>query len=279
MSARARLSGGGVVVALLLLGLLATIASPGSCMAAGGGTGGRRGRRGRGCPFPGPGGGGGAPRPAHIGASDAAPADIPPGYLARYVTAAGTCPALSCRSWRPSARSSPTTAAPRPPACATASTAPARCAGPMQFNPTNGPPSTWDTWGPASAPTSTTRPTPCRPPPASSAATAWPAWRRWAATLPAGPRLGRPPHRPAALQQRLLVRARGRDPGRPLHLAAPAQAPSRDLLQSALLVASPSITTTASHGCDPRTDLASAAFDLRVQSLLAVLAERHTIRS
>ena len=44
------------------------------------------------------------------------------------------------------------------------------------------------------------------------------------------------------------------------------------------LVTSPRIATTASHGCDPAADLASGRLDLRVQSLLAVLAERHTIR-
>jgi hypothetical protein len=44
------------------------------------------------------------------------------------------------------------------------------------------------------------------------------------------------------------------------------------------LVANPRITTTSSHGCDPKTDLASGNLDLRVQSLLAVIAERHTIR-
>ena len=59
--------------------------------------------------------------------------------------------------------------------------------------------------------------------------------------------------------------------------AAPAQAPARDPFVRAL-VASPRITTTTSHGCDPRADLASGRLDLRVQSLLAVLAERHTIR-
>jgi hypothetical protein len=44
------------------------------------------------------------------------------------------------------------------------------------------------------------------------------------------------------------------------------------------LVANPRITTTTSHGCDPAADLASGRLDLRVQSLLAVLADRHAIR-
>jgi len=44
------------------------------------------------------------------------------------------------------------------------------------------------------------------------------------------------------------------------------------------LVRNRRITTTSSHGCDPKTDLASGKLDLRVQSLLAVIAERHAIR-
>jgi hypothetical protein len=59
--------------------------------------------------------------------------------------------------------------------------------------------------------------------------------------------------------------------------AAPALVPARDPFIRAL-VASPRITTTISHGCDPAPDLASGRLDLRVQSLLAVLAERHSIR-
>jgi len=58
---------------------------------------------------------------------------------------------------------------------------------------------------------------------------------------------------------------------------APAPAPARDPFVRAL-VANPRITTTTSHGCDPASDLASGNLDLRVQSLLAVLAVRHAIR-
>jgi hypothetical protein len=36
--------------------------------------------------------------------------------------------------------------------------------------------------------------------------------------------------------------------------------------------------TTTTHGCDPAADLASGRLDLRVQALLAALAERHRIR-
>jgi hypothetical protein len=267
------------VVALLLLGLLAGVASPG---------------------FPVPGaaavgravaeaaGGGAGPAPArpaaeagrgpHIGASDAALADIPPAYLARYVTAARTCPTLTWqvlaaigkiesdhgRSPAPGVRSGINRAG-----C---------CAGPMQFNLTNGPPSTWDTWGtgvrahvydpvhavPAAArklcgdglarPEAVGR-DPC--PQVLGSAALHTALRRY---------------NNACWYVHEVVTLAGR-----YTRAAPAQVPARDPFVRAL-VASPRITTTASHGCDPATDLASGKLDLRVQSLLAVLAERHTIR-
>jgi hypothetical protein len=54
-------------------------------------------------------------------------------------------------------------------------------------------------------------------------------------------------------------------------------APSKDPFVRAL-VRNKRITTTSSRGCDPKTDLASGKLDLRVQSLLAVIADRHTIR-
>jgi hypothetical protein len=273
VSPRARAGGGGAVVALLLLGLLAGSASPGFPAKVQGAVGRAvAGALGGGRPAPAAAGG------PSIGASDAALADIPPAYLARYVTAARTCPALSWqvlaaigkiesdhgRSPAPGVRSGINRAG-----C---------CAGPMQFNLTNGPPSTWDTWG-------------------------------------TGIRLDvyDPVHAVPAAARKLcgdgLARpeAVGRDPcpqvlgGAALHTAlkrynnacwyvhevvtlagryaraAPPQAPARDPFVRAL-VANPRITTTSSHGCDPRTDLASGKLDLRVQSLLAVLAERHTIR-
>jgi hypothetical protein len=277
VSPRARAGGGGAVVALLLLGLLAGSASPGFPTKVQGAVGRAiAGALGGGRPAPAP-----AAAPARgpsIGASDAALADIPPAYLARYVTAARTCPALTWqvlaaigkietdhgRSPAPGVRSGINRAG-----C---------CAGPMQFNLTNGPPSTWDTWG-------------------------------------TGIRLDvyDPVHAVPAAARKLcgdgLARpeAVGRDPcpqvlgGAALHTAlkrynnacwyvhevvtlagrytraAPPQAPARDPFVRAL-VANPRITTTTSHGCDPAADLASGRLDLRVQSLLAVLAERHAIR-
>ena len=97
-------------------------------------------------PDPGPGGGGGARGP-HIGASDAALADIPPGYLARYVTAAGTCPALSWQVLAAIGKVESDHGRSSAPGVRDGINRAGCCAGPMQFNLTNGPPSTWDTWG------------------------------------------------------------------------------------------------------------------------------------
>ena len=44
------------------------------------------------------------------------------------------------------------------------------------------------------------------------------------------------------------------------------------------LAHNPRITTTSGRGCDPAPDLASGRLDLRVQSILTVLADRWTIR-
>ena len=277
MSARARVGGGGVVVALLLLGLLAAMASPGFPVAVGGAVGravaGALGGR------PAPAAAAGEPaRGPSVGASDAALADIPPDYLARYVTAAGTCPALTWqvlaaigkiesdhgRSSAPGVRSGVNRAG-----C---------CAGPMQFNLTNGPPSTWDNWGtgvvaqvydPAHAVPAAARklcgdglarPQAIRTDPCPSVVGS-------AALHTAIKRYNN-----ACWYVHEVVTLAGRYTS-----TAPALAPSKDPFVRAL-VASPRITTTTSHGCDPRADLASGRLDLRVQSLLAVIADRYSIR-
>jgi hypothetical protein len=57
----------------------------------------------------------------------------------------------------------------------------------------------------------------------------------------------------------------------------PASVAPRDPFVRAL-THNPRITTTTARGCDPAPDLASGQLDLRVQALLAALAERHRIR-
>ena len=278
MSARARVGGGGVVVALLLLGLLAAMASPGFPVPVGGAVGRAvAGALGGGRPAPAAAAGEPARGPS-VGASDAALADIPPDYLARYVTAAGTCPALTWQVLAAIGKVESDHGRSSAPGVRQGINRAGCCAGPMQFNLTNGPPSTWDSWGtgvradvydPAYAVPAAARKL-CgggRGRPHAGAPAPGPPRPRTAAQPT--------PHRRynnACWYAHEVVTLAGR-----YTRAAPAQAPARDPFVRAL-VASPRITTTTSHGCDPAADLASGRVDLRVQSLLAVLAERHTIR-
>jgi hypothetical protein len=212
------------------------------------------------------------------GASSFALADIPRRYLGFYTDAAATCRGLTWqvlaaigkiesdhgRSSAPGVRSGINRAG-----C---------CAGPMQFNIRNGHPSTWDTWGtgvvaqvydPAHAVPAAARKLcadglaqpdrvtqdPC--PQVLGGAALHAAIKRY---------------NNACWYVHEVVTLAGR-----YTASSPPLAPSRDPFVRAL-VADKRITTTTSHGCDPRTDLASGRLDLRVQSLLAVLAERHRIR-
>jgi hypothetical protein len=276
VSARARFGGGGAVVALLLLGLLAGVASPGfpvgvpeavGRVVAGAVAGERAtapaGEAGRG-PF--------------IGASDAALADIPPAYLARYVTAAATCPALTWQLLAGIGKIESDHGRSSAPGVQTGINRAGCCAGPMQFNLTNGPPSTWDTWG-----------TGVRAQVYDPAYAVPAAARKLCADGLARPEaVGRDPC-PQVLGSAALHVALRRYNNACWYVhevvtmagrytrAAPVQVPAADPFVRAL-VANPQITTTISHGCDPARDLASGDLDLRVQSLLAVLAERHAIR-
>jgi hypothetical protein len=152
------------------------------------------------------------------------------------------------------------------------------CAGPMQFNIRNGSPSTWDTWGtgvvaqvydPAHAVPAAARklcgdglarPERIRTDPCPSVVGS-------AALHTAVKR-----YTNACWYVHEVVTLAGRYTS-----TAPALAPSKDPFVRAL-VHNKRITTTTSHGCDPKADLASGKVDLRVQSLLAVIADRYRIR-
>jgi hypothetical protein len=281
VSRQARL-GAGALVALLLLGMLAGMASPGFPVGAVSAAVGRA--------VTGVLGGGRAPAPApatvpagpHIGASDAALADIPAQYLGLYVTGARTCPALSWqllagigkvesdhgRSPAPGVRSGLNRAG-----C---------CAGPMQFNLTNGPPSTWQTYGDGH-PHHVYQPTFAIPAAARKLCNDGLAAPHAVARDPCPHVLGSPAvhqalkrynnacwyvHEVITLATRYTTTSGGGGGG----LAASADPFVRALARN------PRITTTTRRGCNPRPDLASGRLDLRVQSLLSVLAERHRIR-
>jgi hypothetical protein len=189
---RVRVGGGGVVVALLLLGLLAGVASPGFPV---------RGAAAAGRAVAGALGGGAGPAPAaaageagqgpHIGASDAALADIPPGYLGRYVTAAGTCPALTWQVLAAIGKIESDHGRSSAPGVRDGINRAGCCAGPMQFNLTTARQHLGHL-GDRGAGFGPTRPTRSRRPPASCAATVWPA-PTGSARTPAPTSSGRPP--------------------------------------------------------------------------------------
>jgi hypothetical protein len=281
VSNRARFGGAGALLALLLLGQLAGAASPGFTVAALPGAVGRAvaGALGGGPSGPGtPGAGGSLAGGPDIGASDAALGDIPPRYLAQYVTAAGTCPALTWQVLAGIGKVESDHGRAAAPGVQGGVNRAGCCAGPMQFNLRNGPPSTWDTWGQGGNPYDPAHAIPAAARKLCSDGLARP---QAVARDPCPQVLG-----PAALHAALrrynnacwyvhevVTLAQRYTAAGP----TPHPPPSSDPFVAAL-ARNPRITTTASHGCNPTPDLASGHLDLRVQSLLAVIAERHTIR-
>ena len=272
MTREVRAGAAGVMIALLALAVLSSRASPGFPLAEVPKAVGKAVVRALG-------GGGGQPagRQAggHQGASSFAVADIPQRYRTLYVSAAGACPALTWQVLAAIGKVETDHGRSSAPGVHSGVNAFGCCAGPMQFNLRNGPPSTWDTWGrgnvydPADAIPAAARKLcgdglarpdqvhgdPC------------PTVRGSAALHVALKRYNNAcwyVHEIVTLAQRYTR-------------AAPPLAPSSDPFVLAL-VHDPRIGTTTSHGCNPAADLASGKLDLRVQSLLAVLAERHTIR-
>jgi hypothetical protein len=212
------------------------------------------------------------------GASGLAVSDIPRRYLAIYTDAAAVCKGLTWQVLAAIGKIESDHGRSSAPGVRSGVNRFGCCAGPMQFNIRNGPPSTWDGWGTGVAAD------------VYNPAHAIPA----AARKLCGDGLARPERvrqdpcpnvlGSAALHSALrrynnacwyvheVVTLAGR-----YTASSPPLAPSKDPFVRAL-VRNRRITTTSSHGCDPKTDLASGKLDLRVQSLLAVIAERHAIR-
>jgi hypothetical protein len=270
-----RAKGGAVLVALVMLAVMSSRASPGFPLAEVPEAVGKTIAKALGAKP-------GAPaRPkgtGQRGASSFALADIPRRYLGFYADAATACRGLTWQVLAAIGKIESDHGRSSAPGVRSGVNRFGCCAGPMQFNIRNGRPSTWDTWGTGVVAQ------------VYDPAHAVPA----AARKLCGDGLSQPqrirqdpcPHvvGSAALHVALkrynnacwyvheVVTLAGRYTS-----TAPPLAPSRDPFVRAL-ARNKRITTTTSHGCDPRTDLVSGKLDLRVQSLLAVIAERHTIR-
>jgi hypothetical protein len=266
---------GAVVVALLALALLSSRASPGFPLAEVPKAVGRAVARALGAEPERP---ARERRPARHGASSFALSDIPRQYLGFYTQAARTCPGLSWQVLAAIGKIESDHGRSSAPGVRSGVNRFGCCAGPMQFNLTNGPPSTWDTWG-----------TGIRAQVYDPAHAVPAAARKLCGDGLAHPQRIRGDPCPQVLGSAALHTALRRYNNACWYVhevitlagrytaSGPTLAPARDPFVRAL-VAHPNLTTTASRGCDPATDLASGRLDLRVQSLLAVLADRHRIR-
>jgi hypothetical protein len=270
-----RTKAGAVLVALLTLAVLSSGASPGFPLAEVPRAVGKSIAKALGAKPERPSGSG---EPDRRGASPFALADIPKRYLGFYSEAAATCRGLTWQVLAAIGKIESDHGRSSAPGVKSGVNRFGCCAGPMQFNIRNGRPSTWDTWGtgvvaqvydPAHAVPAAARKLcgdglaqperirqdPC--PDVLGSAALHVALKRY---------------NNACWYVHEVVTLAGRYTS-----SAPPPAPSKDPFVRAL-VTNQRITTTTSHGCDPKADLASGRLDLRVQSLLAVIAERHSIR-
>jgi hypothetical protein len=219
-----------------------------------------------------------------IRASSLAIADIPPNYLGWYVQAADTCPALSWQLLAGIGKVETNHGRAQLPGVREGLNAAGCCAGPMQFNLTNGPPSTWQAFAqPGDSPYNPADaiPAAARKLCANGLAPT-PTNRKWKGVTDADPC---PQVRGSAAQHRALRRYNNACwyAHEVLTIAArytlaptPQQQASDPFVKA--LVANPNLATTSHRGCDPAPDLASGRLDLRVQSILSVLAERYQLR-
>jgi hypothetical protein len=210
------------------------------------------------------------------GASSYAMSDIPRRYLGLYTDAAETCRGLSWQVLAAIGKIESDHGRSPAPGVRSGVNRFGCCAGPMQFNLTNGPPSTWDTWG-TGIRAHVYDPAHAIPAAARKLCGDGLAQPQAVGRDPCPQVLG-PPALHVALKRynnacwyvHEVVTLAGR-------YTTTAPDPARDPFLRAL-AANPNITTTTSRGCNPRPDLTSGRLDLRVQSLLAVIADRHQIR-
>ena len=246
---------------------------------------------------PGPGGGAELPDARSVGASRAALADIPSDYLAYYITSARTCPALTWQLLAGIGKVETNHGRSSAPGVRSGLNRFGCCAGPMQFNLTNGPPSTWDgyrqpgdsVYDPADAIPAAARKL-CNDGLATTAR-----GRDPCPQLPGTPAQHRALKRynnacwyarqvlAIATTYTSTIRTATPDRASPDRARPDRASPGRarpaqpDPIIGALLKTS-RIQVTTSHGCSPGPDLARGTLDLRVMSILAALADRWTIR-
>jgi hypothetical protein len=259
-----------VVAGLLALAVLASAASPGFALPR------LPGALGRALGQP-PAGAAAGQDPANSGdASPLAIRDIPAAYLALYLAAAPACPRLSWQVLAGIGKVESDHGRSAAPGVRTGLNRAGCCAGPMQFNLVNGPPSTWDAFGRGGSPYD-----PADAVPAAA--------RKLCANGLARPVAQARDPCPQVLGSAALHLALKRynnacwyvhevvTLARRYTAAAGVLPRSRDPFVVAL-AHHPRITTTRSHGCDPAADLASGRLDLRIESLLAALADHHSVR-
>jgi hypothetical protein len=217
---------------------------------------------------------------AEAGASGLALGDVPRAYLALYHAAASTCPKLTWQLLAGIGKVETNHGRSQAPGVHAGLNSAGCCAGPMQFNLTNGPPSTWQAFGhgnvydPRDAIPAAARKLCANglagPPPASDPC---PQVLGSAAVHLALLRYNNAcwyVHEVVTLAQRYASGSGSSGGGGRL--------PASSDPFVAALAHNPSITTTRSHGCDPAPDLASGRLDLRVQSILAAVAQRYRVR-
>ncbi len=213
--------------------------------------------------------------PAVAKASAFALADIPSGYLGLYLQAAHTCPALTWQLLAGIGKVETNHGRTPAPGVHTGVNTFGCCAGPMQFNIRNGPPSTWDTYGDGQ-PAHVYQPQHAIPAAAHKLCTDGLANPTHPTADPCPGVLGSPAQHTAILaynhacwyaHQVLTLAAR---------YTTPTPIPPDPFTQA--LAHNPHLQPTTTHGCNPTADLANPLLDLRIQSLLTVLAAHWTLR-
>ncbi len=278
MSPGFKLRAVGVIGALLLLAVLTDRASPGFPLAKVGGAVGRtiqHALRASRLPAPAQ-----APATARTKTADAsayAVGDIPAAYLALYVTAAAACPTLTWQVLAGIGKVESNHGRSTAPGVRAGVNAFGCCSGPMQFNIRNGPPSTWDTYGDGT-PTHVYDPHYAIPAAAHLLCANGLATPHPPPDDPCPTVTGTPAQHHAIkrynnacwyVHQVLTLATR--------YTTTPTPAPATDPFVVAL-AHHPPLHTTRSGGCNPAPDLASGNLDLRVTSLLTVLADHWQLR-